>query len=887
MRNRLCLILIFILVAGLSGQAQSGNPKVKEVIVVFKTHFDIGYTDWAANVRYNYSHSMIEGALDVIEQSKQMPKDQQFKWILAGWPMKEMLENSKPAVRSRIQKAIKDGSFVVHALPFTFETEACELESMVRSLSYSSKINREAGLPLPIDSKQTDVPSHSWILPTILTNSGVKFLHIGCNSASSSPQVPLLFWWEGPDQSRLMTMYYGAYYGTSHAPPEDWPFKTWLAIIHTNDNTGAPTFDEFKNAIHDIENKNPGAKVRAGSMADFYKAIMAENPQLPVVRGDMPDTWIHGYMSMPREVKTARKLGTDIFNLESLSTVSESWGLKADNDLPEVADKALEGIHLFNEHTFGLAMSHGQAGYWAYGKDFETLRAQGLYNPIEFSWREKALHITDADQLVEPVYSRKLKELANAVKVDGIRVVVYNPLPWERSGIVTVQTSDDLKKALKDEMTGEIIRFSKDHNVYKFNVSRVPPMGYTTLVPVDITDEPVNNSLELDKQKGQIENEYFRVIIDQGSGTIKSLMDKKSGREMVSNSTEWKFGQYVNERFSKTMTDQYAKDYIKAGLDWAYAELGRINLSDEPYQRISGSQPQIELVSDEVSVSARVHYQAEPPFGHQYTVFYTLYRHQPYVEMIWSINGKPADAWPEGGWISFPFNVDKPQFKLGRPGAIVDPATDFVKGSNMDYCFLNSGMAVIDATNQGFGIMSPDVPAISLDRPGLWKYSTGFVPKKSNVFFNLYNNQWSTNFTEWVEGSWNTRFYIWSINQYGNEPSVITPSQEFRNPLLAGIATGSEGNLPAREMGISLSEKGVLITSFSRNRDGDGDLIRLWEQNGRSVKLTVTFPSGTKYTTATPVNLRGEKLAEPMKIADHKLSFMLKAYAPASFILTE
>jgi hypothetical protein len=255
--------------------------------------------------------------------------------------------------------------------------------------------------------------------------------------------------------------------------------------------------------------------------------------------------------------------------------------------------------------------------------------------------------------------------------------------------------------------------------------------------------------------------------------------------------------------------------------------------------------------------------------------------------MIWSINGKPADAWPEGGWISFPFNVDKPTFKLGRPGAIVDPVTDFVKGSNMDYCFLNSGMAVIDATNQGFGIMSPDVPAISLDRPGLWKYSTGFVPKKSNVFFNLYNNQWSTNFTEWVEGSWNTRFYIWSINQYGNESSVITPSEEFRNPLMTGFATGSAGNLPAREMGISLSEKGVLITSFSRNRDGNGDLIRLWEQNGRSVELTVTFPSGTKYTVATPVNLRGEKLAEPMKITDHKLSFTLKAYAPASFILSE
>jgi len=98
MRNRLCLILIFILVAGLSGQAQSGNPKVKEVIVVFKPILTLATPIGRLMCGNNYSHSMIEGALDVIEQSKQMPKDQQFKWILAGWPMKEMLENSKPAV---------------------------------------------------------------------------------------------------------------------------------------------------------------------------------------------------------------------------------------------------------------------------------------------------------------------------------------------------------------------------------------------------------------------------------------------------------------------------------------------------------------------------------------------------------------------------------------------------------------------------------------------------------------------------------------------------------------------------------------------------------------------------------------------------------------------
>lgn len=861
-----------------------GVPKVKEVIVVFKTHFDIGYTDWAANVSHNYAGSMVEGALNIIDQSKQMPADQQFKWIVAGWPMKEMLAHSKPEVKVKIQKAIHDGNFMVHALPFTFETEACDLESIVQSLGYSVKINREAGLPLPIDAKQTDVPSHSWVLPTVLSNAGVKFLHIGCNPASRSPEVPLLFWWEGPDRSRLMTMYFGPYYGTSPAPPNDWPYQTWLAIIHTNDNTGAPTFEEFKKAIQQIEEKNPGAKVRTGSMADFYRAIEAEKPQLPVIRGDMPDTWIHGYMSMPREVKMARKLNSDIFNLQELNTLMGFWGGKNDPALTAVANEALEGIHLFNEHTFGLAMSHGHAGYWAYGNDFESLRAQGLYDPIEFSWQEKSQRVVGANQLFEPVVSQKLKELALSVKAEGERIVVFNPLPRERSGMVTVQTNNNLKKALKNLATGQIIRFSKDHNIYRFNVDRVPAMGYTTLAPVDETDSSPAPLLKLDRNKALIENDYLRLELDTVYGSIKSLTDKKTGKELVSTGTEWKFGQYVDERFSKKNTDQYAKDYIKGGWEWAYAELGRINLTDDPYKRISGKHPAIEFVKDETSVSVRMHFRPEEPHGHTYTVVFTLYEGKPSLETIWSINGKPADTWPEGGWISFPLNVSNPQFRLGRPGAVVDPATDFVKGSNLDYGFVNTGLAVVDAKGDGVGLMSPDVPAVSLDRPGLWKYSTGFVPQKSNVFFNLYNNQWSTNFTEWVEGSWSARFYIWGISNYSNEPSLITPSEELKNPLMVAHVSAPAGNMPVAAEGIRLSEKGVLVTYFGQNNTDDRILLRLWEQAGNSGNCTVKLPESVHVSSVQPVNLRGEKQGNPIHVKSGEFTFELKKYAPASFI---
>ena len=139
--------LLFLLVSTCM-VAQTSTNNVNEVIVVFKTHFDIGYTDWSDNVRYNYANSMITSALNTVEKSKNLPKDQQFKWTISGWPMKEILLKAKPDVKARVEQAIKDGNLFVHALPFSMETESSDLEPLVQSLGYASKIHRELGLPL-------------------------------------------------------------------------------------------------------------------------------------------------------------------------------------------------------------------------------------------------------------------------------------------------------------------------------------------------------------------------------------------------------------------------------------------------------------------------------------------------------------------------------------------------------------------------------------------------------------------------------------------------------------------------------------------------------------------------------------------------------------------
>ena len=286
--KRIFLTLLFAITVFLPLPAQiaavelsegSSKNEVEDIIVVFKMHFDIGYTDWAESVLQDYATRMMDETLSSVEKTDGLPARERFIWTLPGWPMKYILENTTPERRARVEDAIRNGRLKVHALPFTFETEASDMETLVRGLSFSSDINTKFGQPLARAAKLTDVPSHSWFLPTLLTHAGVKFLHIGCNPGSTSPDLPVLFWWEGPDGSRLLTFNWAEYYGSGVMPPENWPYKTWLAMIHTHENTGAPTPESVAAILAEAREKAPGVNVRIGQLEDFYDCIIRENPE--------------------------------------------------------------------------------------------------------------------------------------------------------------------------------------------------------------------------------------------------------------------------------------------------------------------------------------------------------------------------------------------------------------------------------------------------------------------------------------------------------------------------------------------------------------------------------------------------------------------------------
>ena len=784
-----------------------------------------------------------------------------------------------PQRRERIARAIGEGQLVWHALPFTTHTESLDLEDLVRGMQFSTDLSHEFKLPLPRDAKMTDVPSHCWVLPTLLKHAGVEFLHLGCNPGSSSPRVPPLFWWEGADGSRVLTMYSGGDYGTQLEAPKDWPYRTWLALIHTGDNHGPPTPEEVAGLLKEAEQKLPGVKVRLGRLSDFSDAILREKAPIPVVRGDMPDTWIHGIMSMPAESKTARNIRPKIGALETLNTLLRVWGAEPSAAKDSIAT-AYEKSLMFGEHTWGYNM-------WLlpplYGGDWEAARAKGTYDKLERSFVEKGQYIRDAQAAVDPALRANLEALARSVHVQGPRIVVFNPLAWQRvQAPVVVDAPTFRAQALRDVASGEVLPVEREGSQLRFLAGPMPSQGYRTYVPV-MGDSLPPGAVDVDSSGTSMENDSLRIRLDPARGIV-SIVEKATGREVI-DSSKYAAGQYLYERFDHDVDEAYLAAYCKIRPDWA-ATFGKPKLppaSRAKYCAVSPKNMTVNVRRGAVSATVTLSAAATAEVPHAVTLQFTLYRGQaPYVDVQWAVRDKRPDPWPEAGWICLPLKAQAPQFRLGRVGSIIDPSQEIVPGANHDIFCLSSGMTVTGRDGQGAGLVPLDSPLVSLGYPGIYRYAKQWEPREPLVFVNLFNNIWGTNFQQWIGGSWSNRVRLWPTT---DEASLVEQSWAARSPCLAAVADGAAGSLPATQGGVSPSSRAVLITAFAPGGGGKPWLLRLWEQAGRSSQCQVALPAGLKATSAQPCDLRGRSAGRPIPVQDGRFIYQADKFAPASFLL--
>jgi hypothetical protein len=899
-RPRIAAVLLGIwsLFAAVNPYASAATPRpaLRDVVIVYKTHFDIGYTQLARDVCHQYRTEMADKVLEAIDRNANQPKDRQFVWTLSGYPLSQILgPQQAPDRRERISRAIRSGNLAVHALGFSMHDETFEPEDLVRSLGWSSAIARAHGQPLPRDAKTTDVPGHSWILPTLLTHAGVRFFQMGGPVVNKAFGLPRLFWWEGPDGSRLLTLYRNDY-GTDRLPPEDWPSSAWLFLHMTADNEGPPPPDIVEADLKFYRERAPGANVRVGRLEDFADLVLAGKPELPVVRTDLPDPWIHGLLSHPDFTRLAHNLRPAFPALDALTTLERTWGIYRPSVRGALAE-AYRNSALYSEHTWGLATQHYIRQL--HGPAWEQMLVRGwgpAYETLEEANREHDDYLVRARLAVEEPLGDALATLADHVRQNGPRLVVFNPLPWVRDGLVQVNAHTfPITTGLRCVDTQERVRLARSDTdaiegppkIVTFVARNLPPLGYRTYVFENLPSGEPAPPLAIVETNNTLESPWFKARLDPTRGSVASLVDKRTGRELVDESASEGFGQYLYERFGR----KDVVSYLDAALYPQYTAhrniMAKGDLPESTYQSGRPTGLSVRFERSPIAVSA-IQAGTLPGPGPAQTVAIrlTLYAELPVVDIEVRCH-KPLDGWPEAGWLCLPLRIDSPSFRLGKLGGDLDFDRDIaVDWCNRRLLWLQTGAAVHEPAGYGVGVCPLDSPLVSLGEPGLYKTEARYRPTRARLYFNLFNNQWQTNFRNWTGGDIVSRVRLWTFTRFASEASLYTPGMESRVPLRVGRSRQPGGHLPATQAGLTLSRKGVMVTAFGEDPDGNpGTLLRLWEQGGIGGNLVVALPAGFTAKQAKPVNLRGERAGTPIAVTDNRFALDLPAYAPASVLL--
>ncbi len=414
----------------------------KEILVIFKTHLDVGYTDFSANVVRKYMEGFIPMALDVAEEMEN-DGDMKFVWTTGAWLISHFLETAPEEQRARMKRAISKGLMSWHALPVTMHIETMSRDLLDYSFSYSEKMDAEFGIRT-IAAKITDVPGVTRAMIPSLRAHGVQMLHIGVNPASSVPKVPKICRWRAADGQEIALIYnrgYGEY-------TEIGDKAVWFA--HTNDNLGPQKPEAVREMYRDLQKKFPEAKIRAATLNDVADAMMEVWDELPVVTDEIGDSWAYGYAADPGKESVFRALVRE----------SEKW--------PEEQKKrAYFGMMMTAEHTCGLCGITGLADNDHYIRsEFEAHRDTLNYKKVETSWLEQRMYCADAiDALDEPYrtqakkaaaeYKREKPDLSGWTKGDGVITVGNWKVGFDETGAINLLSNGVRKFADDDHVIGK------------------------------------------------------------------------------------------------------------------------------------------------------------------------------------------------------------------------------------------------------------------------------------------------------------------------------------------------------------------------------------------------------------------------------------------------
>ncbi len=466
----------------------------------------------------------------------------------------EWIAEKYPQMNAEIKKRIQEGRWeLVGGMWVEPDLNMPDGESQVRQLLIGQQTFKQLyGVTTRI-GWNPDTFGYNWQLPQIYKKSGIDYFVTQKMAWNETNPLPFkLFWWESPDGSKVLT-YFPHTYSNDNLNPvrlsNDFVKARTLApgmldmmdLYGVGDHGGGPTRAVLDQGMHWMQPDKVVPKLTFGTAQAYFSnietkispvsptwnyQIMASGPgTLPVPpAGEVSiPTWNSElyfehhrgtYTTQANQKRNMRDSEEWMLNAEKYSSLAWLDGQPYPNtELTEAWKKVL--FNQFHDLAAG-------SGIGVIYKD-----AQRDYDQVRWATNEvsaNALHTIQAH--------------INTRSAGAVPVLVFNPLGWERSGVVKVDV--EMPTASPDGVSvldptnhvlpSEIVSSDRETNTYHLLVETedIPSLGYAVLHVVP-GKRPFASDL---KASGlTIENAILKVTVDPHTGCITSLYDKKAGFE--------------------------------------------------------------------------------------------------------------------------------------------------------------------------------------------------------------------------------------------------------------------------------------------------------------------------------------------------------------------
>lgn len=333
-------------------------------------------------------------------------------------------EQHHPELFKQIQQRVAEGRWeIVGGRWCEGDTNMISPESHARHLLYGQRYFQSRFGRICNVGWEPDTFGHCWTLPQILKKGGIDYYYF-CRAGQGVP----LFWWEGPDGSRVLTFEEPATGGWYNDVVSDDKVRELarfvlganafdhLMVYGVGNHGGGPTREYIQAALA-MRDRSPWPNVRFSTAGEFFRRLgeHADELTIPTVRDELNPVFEGCYTTHSRIKRYNRDSET---LLESAEVFAALASLRPGG--PAYPREAFEDMWrnvLWNHHHDTLPGSF--------------IHASAIYSAKMY------------DQLIERgtgILQRSQQALAEQIDTpsDGPHVVVFNPLAWPRSEIVEV-----------------------------------------------------------------------------------------------------------------------------------------------------------------------------------------------------------------------------------------------------------------------------------------------------------------------------------------------------------------------------------------------------------------------------------------------------------------